>query len=145
MDVNAETNAPQIDLTIEPRVPVWVRGDPHPLRRILFNLISNAVKYGRDSTVHITVRCMAAQKADGKNILECCVADEGQEFLEKAGTKFLKNLCGSMKFQMMPPASGSGWRLLNGWSHLPRIESVWKWIVSREGYLARSKHRISQL
>lgn len=77
MDVNAETNASQINLTIESRVPVWVTGDPHPLRRILFNLISNAVKYGRDSTVHVTVRCMAAQKADGKNILEFFVADEG--------------------------------------------------------------------
>jgi PAS domain S-box-containing protein len=49
----AEEKEIQLSVTIDPRIPRFIKGDPYRLNQILLNLISNAVKFTKAGTVSI--------------------------------------------------------------------------------------------
>jgi signal transduction histidine kinase/ActR/RegA family two-component response regulator len=52
-----------LSLTLAPRVPGWIVGDPTRLRQILVNLVSNAVKFTPKGEIAVTVEVEAATPA----------------------------------------------------------------------------------
>ena len=55
----------QVEIRL-PEQPVWVQGDPEALQRVLFNLVSNGVRYG----------------SDGKNLGVCLRTDEKNAYVD---------------------------------------------------------------
>jgi signal transduction histidine kinase len=56
-------------------VPDWVVGDPMRVRQILFNLVSNAIKFTDRGFVRISVSCRA--EGDGSVLASLAVTDSG--------------------------------------------------------------------
>lgn len=72
---------------ISPNLPQWVEGDPTRLRQILFNLISNAIKFTEKGGVAVTVRVSEAdiaQDTSGAFSLMISVQDSGIGISEEA-------------------------------------------------------------
>ncbi|HEX6957542.1 MAG TPA: PAS-domain containing protein [Ferrovibrio sp.] len=59
----------------EPPLPRFLRGDPGRLRQILFNLVSNAIKFTNEGEVEITVA--SAAEPDGRHRIRFSVRDTG--------------------------------------------------------------------
>jgi two-component system sensor histidine kinase/response regulator len=51
----------RLDVTVQPDVPRWVRGDPQRIRQCLVNLISNAIKFTHAGGVRVTVSVVGRQ------------------------------------------------------------------------------------
>lgn len=64
-----------LHVSLEPRVPRRVRGDPTRLKQILMNLLSNALKFTEQGYVRLEVSSI--QGADGLPRLLFCVSDSG--------------------------------------------------------------------
>lgn len=64
-----------LDITIKEGVPLQVMGDPHRVRQVLLNLISNAIKFTPAGQVDVTLGANAA--SDGSWWLEFAVQDTG--------------------------------------------------------------------
>lgn len=71
-----------ITSSIAPDVPFSVKGDPTRLRQILFNLVSNAVKFTPDG--EITLRLTVEKRADQELMLRFAITDTGIGLSEAA-------------------------------------------------------------
>lgn len=69
-----EGRAVSLELYVEGSIPGALVGDPSKLRRILMNLLENAVKYTKEGTIELVVRPTAAKKGC---TLEFEVSDTG--------------------------------------------------------------------
>jgi len=57
MRAQAQAKGLALDVHMAPNVPRWVRADATRLKQILFNLLSNGLKFTRDGTVGLDVTC----------------------------------------------------------------------------------------
>jgi CheY-like chemotaxis protein len=72
---------------IDPAVPEIVLGDPTRLRQILFNLVSNAIKFTEEGSVRVTV---TPDPSRGENVIRCDVADTGIGIAEDAKNRLFE-------------------------------------------------------
>ncbi len=84
MDNISATLAPQaraknleFNCTIDPSVPLWLKGDPSRLRQILTNLVSNALKFTLTGEVTIQIILAEPLSPDQPALLHFTVADTG--------------------------------------------------------------------
>jgi signal transduction histidine kinase/DNA-binding response OmpR family regulator len=63
MRVQAQSKGLAMHVTMDPDLPRWVRADPTRLKQILFNLLSNALKFTPSGHVHLKVE--ASPKVPG--------------------------------------------------------------------------------
>ena len=61
--------------SIDPVLPVTLRGDPIRIRQVLLNLVSNAIKFTDVGMVEIAVRCLSNDNSMAT--IECLVRDTG--------------------------------------------------------------------
>ena len=69
--LRAADKGPRDGLTIDAAVPDWLVGDPGRLRRILFNLLGNAVKFTATAASRVSV-CAEARCDDALTLLCRC-------------------------------------------------------------------------
>jgi len=69
-----------LSVHIDPGLPEVVNGDPHRLRQVLLNLISNAVKFTEQGSVSVSVQTISSR--DGIE-LNCSIQDTGIGIAEK--------------------------------------------------------------
>ncbi len=74
MRAQAQAKGLALEVEVEPDVPRWVRADPTRVKQILFNLLSNALKFTSIGAVRLRV-AMAGDDASGR--LDFSVADTG--------------------------------------------------------------------
>ena len=71
----ADEKALKLDVKIDPKVPDQSLGDPSRIRRILLNLISNAIKFTEKG--HVDVECNLVSRSDETDQIEFIVRDSG--------------------------------------------------------------------
>jgi signal transduction histidine kinase/CheY-like chemotaxis protein/HPt (histidine-containing phosphotransfer) domain-containing protein len=74
MRVQAQVKGLALEVEVAPDVPRWVRADPTRVKQILFNLLSNALKFSSIGTIRLHV-ANAGNDAPGR--IEFSVADPG--------------------------------------------------------------------
>ena len=75
MTIRAQSKGLKILSSLGPDVPACLRGDPHRLRQLLLNLVSNAIKFTEKGEVAVELSC--ATETDGRVELHCAVRDTG--------------------------------------------------------------------
>ena len=73
--IQAKAKALKLVLRVSPEIPELVRGDPHRLRQILTNLVTNAVKFTEQGEV--AVEAALEKQADGQVIVGFRIIDSG--------------------------------------------------------------------
>ncbi len=56
MSIRCNEKNLQLQIIIDPEVPIWLNGDPARIRQILINLIGNAIKFTRQGGITIEVK-----------------------------------------------------------------------------------------
>jgi len=74
MRVQAQSKGLTLEVEVEPDVPRWVRADPTRVKQILFNLLSNALKFTSIGTIRLRV---ANAENDPAGHIDFSVADPG--------------------------------------------------------------------
>jgi signal transduction histidine kinase/HPt (histidine-containing phosphotransfer) domain-containing protein len=74
MRVQAQSKGLTLEVEVEPDVPRWVRADPTRVKQILFNLLSNALKFTSIGTIRLHV---ANAEGDPPGRIDFSVADPG--------------------------------------------------------------------
>ncbi len=87
MRFNAQSKSLDLIVDIDPAVPEIVLGDPTRLRQILFNLVSNAIKFTEEGSVRVTV---TPDPSRGENVIRCDVADTGIGIAEDAKNRLFE-------------------------------------------------------
>lgn len=64
-----------LEAVVDPGVPLWLLGDASRLRQVVGNLVSNAVKFTRDGSIHL--RVAVASPEDGVSLVRFSVRDTG--------------------------------------------------------------------
>ncbi len=80
-DLQAQSNNTKLNYSISPDTPAVLKGDPYRLKQVIFNLVSNAVKFTRDGEVMISVGSIRKQRDDIDLRLE--ITDTGVGIDEK--------------------------------------------------------------
>lgn len=62
MGREAQHKGLQLKVSCDSDVPLWVEGDETRVRQILFNLLSNALKFTREGHISIRIRCSKSHK-----------------------------------------------------------------------------------
>jgi len=74
--INAESKNVTLEVQIAEEFPEEISCDPHRLRQILDNLVSNAVKFTHEGKIHVTAQ--AASSEDGEvEAMEIAISDSG--------------------------------------------------------------------
>lgn len=79
MGGHAASKGVEIQLEMDPHVPLFVRGDPTRLRQVLLNLVNNAVKFTSKGTVYIRIRDLTGEGSDNSGTYQVyfAVQDSG--------------------------------------------------------------------
>lgn len=79
MGGHAASKGVEIQLEMDPHVPLFVRGDPTRLRQVLLNLVNNAVKFTSKGTVYIRIRDLTGEGSDNNGTYQVyfAVQDSG--------------------------------------------------------------------
>lgn len=64
LSLRAEEKGIGFNLTIDPDVPAWVKGDPTRLKQIISNLVSNAIKFTEVGEVQLYVKCKESNSTE---------------------------------------------------------------------------------
>lgn len=75
MAARAEEKGVELIAQIDPAVPAFVAGDPHRIRQVVLNFISNAIKFTSEGGVTVELNCL--QKNTDTATIEFAVADTG--------------------------------------------------------------------
>ena len=71
----AHSKALKLLSSIEPEVPSSLRGDPHRIRQLLLNLVSNAIKFTQKGEVSVELSCQGETPTAVE--LHCAIRDTG--------------------------------------------------------------------
>ena len=77
MGVEASRKNIQLELHIDAELPDWIFSDPMRLRQILFNLLSNALKFVEMEKGKVSMHVLPFRSPDGQNKLQFRVIDNG--------------------------------------------------------------------
>ncbi len=75
LSVHASRKGLALEVFVDEKVPVYLKGDPDKIRQIISNLMDNAIKFTHSGGVTLKVSCR--EVSEKKVILDCIVADTG--------------------------------------------------------------------
>jgi CheY-like chemotaxis protein/nitrogen-specific signal transduction histidine kinase len=75
LSYKADQNGVSIEVGIDKKVPPYIKGDKAKLNQVLLNLVSNAVKFTKNGSVHILINLIKLKR--DKASIEFLVVDEG--------------------------------------------------------------------
>lgn len=78
----------QLVWSVAPEVPASLRGDPHRLRQVLLNLVSNAIKFTEEGEVAVEVSGLGTSGEESE--LRCVVRDSGIGLSEESRAKLFQ-------------------------------------------------------
>ena len=77
-----------LSCNLSPDVPAWVRGDVTRLRQVVTNLVSNAIKFTKDT---VKVEVTATRDEDGRHHVQVSVVDNGVGIPEESKRKLFQD------------------------------------------------------
>jgi two-component system sensor histidine kinase/response regulator len=88
MTARAQSKGLKLLSSIESNIPASLRGDPHRIRQLVLNLVSNAIKFTEKGEVAVELSCRAETHEAVE--LHCAVRDTGIGLSEEAQQKLFR-------------------------------------------------------